>query len=258
MFYSMKRCFITSMQLLSIFFIPEKYCSAVVENYSPISELDGLTQKFIEISDQEDKYVANDLVGQAKHKGNGRYSSNRIRVKNVYSDDELKRVARDHSRRNPAASDKSGDIGILYDDPDCASDVARSSSKRKRGVTPPDLGRDFYEAEETLRRVPPQITTEGESERRQQDGRKFEYLPSVEMWCLDKGKMLRDGLRGWESKAGWTLFWDLDYDYPILAPVCFQGVFEKALEDLANAYGDAERPFYLDIYPQQKLAVVSN
>lgn len=77
-------------------------------------------------------------------------------------------------------------------------------------------------------------------------------------WCGYPGNTLRGTLQTWATTAEWTLQWRFPHDYPISITTCFQGDFTQALQQLAQAYRKAERPFYLDLYPKQRLLVVSS
>lgn len=77
-------------------------------------------------------------------------------------------------------------------------------------------------------------------------------------WCAPLGKTLKSSLMAWGKISGWSMKWNAEYDYPVLAEVCFKGSFEQAMEAVINAYQEAEYPLYLDIYPQQQLTVISH
>ncbi|MEW9809768.1 MAG: toxin co-regulated pilus biosynthesis Q family protein [Candidatus Symbiodolus clandestinus] len=86
----------------------------------------------------------------------------------------------------------------------------------------------------------------------------YELINPKKVWCAKAGGTLQESLVVWAKTAGWLLQWHSDYDYPILADICFTGTFEKAMEEVVDAYKEAEHPLYLDIYPQQQLTVVTH
>lgn len=83
-------------------------------------------------------------------------------------------------------------------------------------------------------------------------------MPTEKIWCAPSGKTLKTSLISWGKTSGWSMKWHAEYDYPVLAEVCFKGSFEQALEQVIHAYKEAEYPLYLDIYPQQQLSVISH
>lgn len=82
-------------------------------------------------------------------------------------------------------------------------------------------------------------------------------LPTPQIWCLYRGETLKSAVTGWAQRVGWSLQWELQYDYPIMATACFRGTFLQVMPGIAHAYSHAERPFYLDLYPKQRLVVLS-
>lgn len=82
--------------------------------------------------------------------------------------------------------------------------------------------------------------------------------PRRAIWCLYQGKTLKQALNSWSQSAGWTLQWQFRHDYPIVVTTCFKGNFSQVLQAVTQAYEDAEHPFYLDLYPQQRLAIIGH
>lgn len=78
------------------------------------------------------------------------------------------------------------------------------------------------------------------------------------IWCLYQGKTLQQTLHSWSQRAGWTLQWEFRHDYPIVITTCFKGSFSQAIQAVTRAYESAEYPFYLDLYPQQRLAMIGH
>jgi hypothetical protein len=85
-----------------------------------------------------------------------------------------------------------------------------------------------------------------------------QFFPRPAIWCLYQGKTLKQALNSWSQRAGWTLQWEFRHDYPIVITTCFKGSFSQALQAVTRAYEPAEHPFYLDLYPQQRLAIVGH
>lgn len=85
-----------------------------------------------------------------------------------------------------------------------------------------------------------------------------EAITPQKSWCAQSGNTLKESLITWGKTSGWSIKWQSEYDYPVLAPVCFTGSFEQALEQVIHAYKEAEYPLYLDLYPQQQLSVISH
>lgn len=85
------------------------------------------------------------------------------------------------------------------------------------------------------------------------------YVPArPSICCLYKGRTLKQSVNRWAQSAGWTLQWQFPYDYPILVTTCFKGGFLQAIQAVTQVYSQAEHPFYLDIYPQQRLAIIGD
>ncbi len=85
------------------------------------------------------------------------------------------------------------------------------------------------------------------------------YVPArPSICCLYKGRTLKHSVHRWAQSAGWTLQWPFPYDYPILVTTCFKGGFSQAIQAVTQAYSQAEHPFYLDLYPQQRLVIIGD
>lgn len=61
----------------------------------------------------------------------------------------------------------------------------------------------------------------------------------------------------WARRAGYELLWSASYDYPVKAPLQFQGDFIQALAVLFESYQTAPRPFTVDVYKEQKFVRVA-
>jgi P-type conjugative transfer protein TrbG len=82
--------------------------------------------------------------------------------------------------------------------------------------------------------------------------------PSRETWEAKKGSTLRKSVTSWAERAGWDLDWKAhDLDYPIEAPLRFEGSFEEAIAKLFPLYDQAERSFRVNGSRAQKLLIIS-
>lgn len=79
-----------------------------------------------------------------------------------------------------------------------------------------------------------------------------------ETWEASKGSTLRKSVTSWAERAGWDLDWKAqDLDYPIEAPLRFEGSFEEAIGKLFPLYDQAERSFQVKGSRAQKLLIIS-
>lgn len=79
-----------------------------------------------------------------------------------------------------------------------------------------------------------------------------------EIWEAKKGSTLRKSVTSWAERAGWDLDWKAhDLDYPIEAPLRFEGSFEDAIGKLFPLYDQAERSFRVKGSRAQKLLIIS-
>lgn len=84
--------------------------------------------------------------------------------------------------------------------------------------------------------------------------------PAPETWVGEEGSTLRESIEAWGKKAGWRVIWDKsaeDIDYPLLAPVRFQGTFDEAVTAFIKLYEKAKKPLLVDIQATQKLIYVT-
>lgn len=86
---------------------------------------------------------------------------------------------------------------------------------------------------------------------------KMPVVPKVPTWVAATGTTLRQALTAWCKTAGWQLRWSADFDYPVTARLTFRGKFVDAVTQAFDTYKDARKPLYADVYPGQKLIVVS-
>lgn len=73
--------------------------------------------------------------------------------------------------------------------------------------------------------------------------------PLPQVWTAETGSTLRQSVEGWAKKASptWTVIWSQDdLDYPIEAPLRFEGSFQDAIKELFPLYDNARRSFVVD------------
>ncbi|QCI14076.1 pilus assembly protein PilL [Pseudomonas putida] len=73
--------------------------------------------------------------------------------------------------------------------------------------------------------------------------------PLPQVWTAEVGSTLRQSIEGWAKKASpnWTVIWSQDdLDYPIEAPLRFEGSFQDAIKELFPLYDNAPRSFVVD------------
>ncbi|TCD12250.1 hypothetical protein E0D81_21695 [Lelliottia amnigena] len=75
-------------------------------------------------------------------------------------------------------------------------------------------------------------------------------------WVANTGSSLNKTLNKWvqDEKCGitqkWSVVWPENIDYPIDVQLSFNGTFYDAITKLFLLYEKAEKPLYLDVYPQ--------
>jgi hypothetical protein len=60
-----------------------------------------------------------------------------------------------------------------------------------------------------------------------------------ELWIASTGQSLRTVLVDWAKRAGWTIVWQSDREYPVDAMATFSGDFMKAAEQLFEGFSTA-------------------
>ncbi|MCF5566763.1 pilus assembly protein PilL, partial [Pseudomonas sp. PA-3-11C] len=66
--------------------------------------------------------------------------------------------------------------------------------------------------------------------------------PLAQIWTATTGSTLRQTVEAWAARAKWTLIWKVDdLDYPIDAPLRFEGSFEEAIKEIFPLYDSAPR-----------------
>lgn len=84
----------------------------------------------------------------------------------------------------------------------------------------------------------------------------------VPVWSASKGSTLRDSIQKWADQAKWTLVWDAPdgpdktVNYPIVAPLHFQGSIDQAVGDCIRLYEHAKKPLGVEINQGQRLLYV--
>jgi len=71
--------------------------------------------------------------------------------------------------------------------------------------------------------------------------------PLPQIWTAEVGSTLRESVEGWAKKANWRVIWaQEDLNYPIEAPLRFEGSFQEAIKQLFPLFDNAPRPFVVD------------
>lgn len=82
-------------------------------------------------------------------------------------------------------------------------------------------------------------------------------VPLPQIWTAAPGTTLRDSVEDWAKRANWSVIWRAEgLDYPIEAPLRFEGSFQDAVSQIFPLYDGAARPFKVDGNPVQRLIVV--
>ncbi len=84
----------------------------------------------------------------------------------------------------------------------------------------------------------------------------------VPLWTATTGSTLRESIQKWADQAKWTLVWDApdgvdkSVNYPIVAPLHFQGQIDEAVGDCIRLYEHAKKPLGVEINRSQRLLYV--
>lgn len=71
--------------------------------------------------------------------------------------------------------------------------------------------------------------------------------PLPQVWTAEAGSTLRESVEEWAKKARWKVIWaQEDLNYPIDAPLHFEGSFQEAIKQLFPLYDNAPRSFVVD------------
>lgn len=72
------------------------------------------------------------------------------------------------------------------------------------------------------------------------------------------GSTLHQTIADWCKQAGWQLIWQTqDLDYPIEAPLNFNGTFQEAIAESSRCAANAPRRFSVDGNAVQRVVYVS-
>ncbi|MGZ1522218.1 toxin co-regulated pilus biosynthesis Q family protein [Xanthomonas citri] len=77
--------------------------------------------------------------------------------------------------------------------------------------------------------------------------------PAKKTWVAENGTSLRYSVSEWSKRAGWTVVWDAEVDYPIVGTLNYEGDFVEAVSSIFRAHSRSTIPLRVDIYPRQKL-----
>jgi Toxin co-regulated pilus biosynthesis protein Q len=64
--------------------------------------------------------------------------------------------------------------------------------------------------------------------------------PADAQWTAQRGRMLRDVLKQWSDKAGFELYWSIDYDYKLKNDIALPGTYEAAVGALLDQFKSAQ------------------
>ncbi|MFC6299095.1 pilus assembly protein PilL [Pseudomonas sp. CCM 7893] len=82
--------------------------------------------------------------------------------------------------------------------------------------------------------------------------------PLPQTWTASSGSTLRQTVESWATTANWKLIWKVDdLDYPIDAPLRFEGSFEEAIKEIFPLYDSAPRSFVVDGSSSQRLIYIA-
>lgn len=74
-----------------------------------------------------------------------------------------------------------------------------------------------------------------------------------QVWEARVGESLRTVIKGWSQRVNYHVEWEVeDLDYPIDAPLRFEGSYEQALASIFDLYKQADRSFIVDGHREQK------
>jgi len=82
------------------------------------------------------------------------------------------------------------------------------------------------------------------------------------LWIASAGSTLRESIQKWANEAKWTLVWDApdgvdkSVNYPIVAPLRFQGQIDVAVGNCIRLYEHAKKPLGVEINRSQRLLYV--
>ncbi|PUA41492.1 hypothetical protein C5U62_31480 [Pseudomonas protegens] len=89
--------------------------------------------------------------------------------------------------------------------------------------------------------------------------------PTLPVWRMEKGTTLKAEVMGWAARAKcraagsgtWQVRWETPVNYPIDAPLRFEGEFNTALLGVLELYQQAKKPLYAEISSPQCLVRIA-
>ncbi|WP_283092699.1 MULTISPECIES: toxin co-regulated pilus biosynthesis Q family protein [unclassified Tatumella] len=81
---------------------------------------------------------------------------------------------------------------------------------------------------------------------------------------IPAGMTLKQGMVQWSAETGcdirgmehWEIIWETHVDYPVDAPLIFQGDYLSSVTKIINLYSAAQIPLYAHIHQSQCLVVI--
>lgn len=77
-------------------------------------------------------------------------------------------------------------------------------------------------------------------------------------WRIRAGSTLRQAIEAWANAASYQVVWHARHGFNIEADATFQGDFLTAVKSLFEGYGAADSPLSVDVYPDQRLLVITS
>lgn len=82
------------------------------------------------------------------------------------------------------------------------------------------------------------------------------YKPAQDIWEVFAGTTLEDILMDWGDRSGWTVIWNSEYSYPIVADAQFRGEFVDVAAKLIRSMERARPPVRGEFYKGNKVLVM--
>ncbi len=77
-----------------------------------------------------------------------------------------------------------------------------------------------------------------------------------ELWIAASGRLLRDVLKEWGDRAGWTVVWQSSHEYPLDASATFSGDFTAAAVQLFEGFAEVAPAPLAHFYKGNRVLVV--
>lgn len=74
-----------------------------------------------------------------------------------------------------------------------------------------------------------------------------------QVWRIIEGRSLKDNLNMWAKQSGWTLYWDVQIDYPIEHSAVLFGDVKSSLDVLLSAFSDKPVPLGANFHKGNKV-----